>query len=532
MANMIPRFRRPWFAGSLALGLVAVFVIWSGCADNTLLTDAEPDAAIHDANQELALSKAAAAQQRVADDLLDRDGIEGLGTRLNSEGQPEIVVYARSARAAAAANIPAHVDRIPTSVHVTGLIMARADETSKARPAPIGFSVGHPEITAGTIGARVKDGSGNIYLLSNNHVLANSNEASIGDPTLQPGPFDGGTASDEIGTLTDFEPINFSGDNTMDAAIASVNGTDLDGVTPAEEGYGAPGTSPADATLGMDVQKYGRTTGHTHGEVAEINVTVNVCYVCANPVCTLCAQSARFVNQIGISDGTFSSGGDSGSLIVTDDTEKRPVGLLFAGGGDRTFANPIQPILQRFVVTIDPTKNGDSDPPNSPPTASFTFSCNDLNCDFDGSGSSDADGTISDYEWDFGDGSVASGSTANHTFASGGTYSVTLTVTDDDLATDSESQDVTVSSGSGGGDGGITLTANGYKVRGLQKADLSWDGASSTNVDIYRDGTNIETTVNDGAYTDNIDRRGSGSYTYEVCEAGTSTCSNASTVTF
>ncbi len=166
---------------------------------------------------------------------------------------------------------------------------------------------------------------------------------------------------------------------------------------------------------------------------------------------------------------------------------------------------------------------------NSPPTASFTFTCTELTCDFDGSGSTDSDGTISSYDWDFGDGTTGSGVTVSHTYAAGGTYTVTLTVTDDGGASDSESQSVTVSESTGDG---ISLTATGYKVRGLQKADLEWSGATSTNVDVYRNGSVVATTANDGFYTDNIDARGAGSYTYEVCEAGTTTCSNEATVTF
>ena len=77
----------------------------------------------------------------------------------------------------------------------------------------------------------------------------------------------------------------------------------------------------------------------------------------------------------------------------------------------------------------------------------------------------------------------------------------------------------------------ITLTARGYKVRGLQKADLTWSGASSTNVDILRNGSQIATTLNDGFYTDN-NKKGGGTYKYKVCEAGTSICSNEATVTF
>ncbi|HET7088802.1 MAG TPA: PKD domain-containing protein [Anaerolineae bacterium] len=163
---------------------------------------------------------------------------------------------------------------------------------------------------------------------------------------------------------------------------------------------------------------------------------------------------------------------------------------------------------------------------NDPPVASFTYSCGGLTCNFDASGSSDPDGTITSYAWDFGDGTAGSGTTASHTYAAAGTYNVTLTVTDDDGATDAHTQGVMVS------DGAITLTANGYKVRGLQKADLTWSGATSPNVDIYRNNALIATTENDGFYTDNINNRGGGSYTYKVCEAGTSICSNEATVTF
>ena len=166
---------------------------------------------------------------------------------------------------------------------------------------------------------------------------------------------------------------------------------------------------------------------------------------------------------------------------------------------------------------------------NNPPTASFTFSCTGLTCSFNGSASSDSDGSIASHSWNFGDGSSGSGATINHTYAAGGTFSVTLTVTDDDGAPGSTSQNVTVSSPTGGG---ITLSAVGFKQQGLQKADLTWSGAASTNVDVYRNNVIITTTANDGAHRDDINLRGGGSYSYRVCEAGTSTCSNTATVTF
>ena len=80
--------------------------------------------------------------------------------------------------------------------------------------------------------------------------------------------------------------------------------------------------------------------------------------------------------------------------------------------------------------------------------------------------------------------------------------------------------------------GGIDLTASGYKVKGKQKADLDWTGATTANVDIYRDGSLISTTANDGAFTDPINKKGGGSYAYEVCEAGSSDCSDPVSVVF
>jgi hypothetical protein len=80
--------------------------------------------------------------------------------------------------------------------------------------------------------------------------------------------------------------------------------------------------------------------------------------------------------------------------------------------------------------------------------------------------------------------------------------------------------------------GGATLTARGYKVKGKQTADLSWSGLTSQSVDVYRNGSRISTTANDGAMTDAINRNGNGRYTYRVCAAGTSTCTNDANVVF
>lgn len=168
---------------------------------------------------------------------------------------------------------------------------------------------------------------------------------------------------------------------------------------------------------------------------------------------------------------------------------------------------------------------------NTPPTASFTYSCDDATraCSFDASGSSDSDGTIASYDWNFGDGNAGSGVTTSHTYGAYGDYSVTLTVTDDGGATGTDTQTVSLVDPN---QPNIDLSATGYKVRGRHNIDLTWTGATSTNVDVYRDGALLVTTPNDGAYTDSTNNRGGATYVYQVCEEGTSTCSNEATVIF
>ena len=77
----------------------------------------------------------------------------------------------------------------------------------------------------------------------------------------------------------------------------------------------------------------------------------------------------------------------------------------------------------------------------------------------------------------------------------------------------------------------ISLSAVGYKLKGWQKVQVSWNGSMAVNVDIYRNGSKIAATANDGSYADHIDKGGKGTYVYQVCVEGTSTCSNEVTVT-
>jgi len=345
--------------------MVAAPTVWYACLDSAPDSPAGPSLA----GRVPDLRGALAVQLRHSHALLEIPGVVGTAvTGLPDRRAGMLILAERSG----IAGLPQVLDGVPVTVLVTGRIMALSDPTQRQRPAPAGFSVGHPSITAGTIGARVRDALGRVYILSNNHVLANSNNASLGDAAYQPGPFDGGTAADQIATLTDFQTITFTGaSNTMDAAIALSSTAVLDNAVPSDDGYGMPNSTiygdangdglfdDRNALLGLNVQKYGRTTRLTHGQITGVNATVTVCYEVSGFSCT---KTARFVDQLIISPGTFSGGGDSGSLIVTDDANLNPVGLLFAGSSTVTIANRIDLVLNRFGVAID----GFAPPPPGP----------------------------------------------------------------------------------------------------------------------------------------------------------------------
>lgn len=469
------RNRRGGRTGGRTAGLAAVLglLVLASCADVGEELPMSPQEAVESRAPELGsqdFGPAIRAAERHTRALMQRPGVVGTAVGLNDEGRPSVRIFLAHGQVR---DLPDHLDNVPVSRVVTGLFFPRQDRTARARPAPIGYSVGHPDITAGTLGARVTNGT-QVFILSNNHILANNNNASIGDAALQPGPFDGGTQpNDVIGTLHDFEPISFSSNNIMDAAIALVDPSAISGSTPATAGYGAPSTTLAQATVGLGVQKYGRTTGHTFGTVAETNVTVSICFETRGPF--NCARAATFVGQFSISDGSFSDGGDSGSLIVTENGNN-PVGLLFAGSSTRTIANPIEAVLNRFGVWIDPSSGGDPvDPDPVGPTASFTDTCTELACSFDASGSTAGDAGISSYAWTFGDGNSGAGQSVAHTYAADGTYTVTLTVTDAAGLVDTASRNVTVAAAPGEGDLGIPQFDVSARSQGpWQRADVSW----------------------------------------------------------
>ncbi len=357
-----PSFRL-WFVVRVMLALSITY--WAGCSKTPNEPTTQETILSPTSSQALAVM---AVQDRYTDNMMAHPEVVGTATGLTEDGKPAIVILTKSdmttktdvkieslKKGVAPVAIPASIEDKPVIVMVTGEIKALKsggggfDPTQRIRPAPNGVSLGHPNITAGTLGCLVTNGN-TLYILSNNHVMADENQANIGDNILQPGPFDGGqNPADRIAILSDFETIVFStsASNVIDAAIADVdNDNDVTGATHPNAGsYGQPRSTTISAAVGMRVQKYGRTTRHTQGRVQAINATVNIGYS---------SGTARFVGQIIINPGGFSAGGDSGSLIVVrgGSNDRRPVGLLFAGSSSITIANPINSVLSNFGVTV------------------------------------------------------------------------------------------------------------------------------------------------------------------------------------
>ncbi len=227
---------------------------------------------------------------------------------------------------------------------------------------------------SGTLGALIQNANGTQYLLSNNHVLARSDQAKAGDEIIQPGlidnncsPYGNGGTEIPVGTLTAWAPID-SPATDVDAAIAQVesgavnpsgailelgarqsNGT----LAAAPPGVSSTGGKGETASLNMTVAKSGRTTGLTCASISALSLDVQVSYYadCAE---TKPYYTKNYRNQIAITGNQFSDAGDSGSLVV-DSSNAEPVGLFFAGGVDQAgqsqgVANPAPEVLSELAA--------------------------------------------------------------------------------------------------------------------------------------------------------------------------------------
>jgi hypothetical protein len=316
--------------------------------------------------------------------ILGRANVVGVGVgykqeRWQATSELSIVALVRSklppAGLAPQDLLPSSVDGVLTDVIEVGDLRPLQARTDRWRPAPGGVSIGHFQVTAGTLSCVVKDRTtGERLILSNNHVLANSNSASAGDAILQPGTIDGGREpGDVIARLERFVPILFTseparcllarGVTWLGSALARLVGSHH---RLSSYRYDAQATNRVDAAvarpveealvrddileigvvngvvaprLGMSVRKSGRSTGFTRGQITVLDTTVTVSYGTD--------LTARFDGQI--VTGPMSSPGDSGSLLV-DGEAPRAVGLLFAGSEQTTIHNPIQEVLDALEV--------------------------------------------------------------------------------------------------------------------------------------------------------------------------------------
>ncbi len=224
----------------------------------------------------------------------------------------------------------------------------------QARPIDLGVSGGnihaffnnHRICTSGTLGSEVQNTGGTAFVLSNNHVLADVNKATPGQLIVQPGLADEGCQKfkdDAVAKFSKAVPINFGGKNTVDAAIAQVISGDVNSEI---LNIGPIAATTVTASPGLAVQKMGSNTCLTAGTITAVAMKGKVGYPGG--------KTAKFVDQIVIAVQDFGGPGDSGSLIVTQDSCPQAVGLLFAGTSDQsqTIANPISDVLTKLKVTM------------------------------------------------------------------------------------------------------------------------------------------------------------------------------------
>ncbi len=298
-------------------------------------------------------------------ELLTLDNVVGVGASLQMKGgRPtkkwSLTVFVEKKqpkdKVRKGSLVPAEVGAVPTDVVEVGELEPLAF-TARVRPALPGYSIGHHDVTAGTFGCLVRDirhcccklkkdcccaptreeCPGDYLILSNNHVLANSNQGKPGDLILQPGSFDGGVfPADGVAALERFEPITFGPRRTLpgrynlvDAAVARPTFTR--NAIASIIGLVIP-RGIDQAFIGSQVIKAGRTTQVTTGRVLGVNATFVI-----GPYDTDGTKFAQFRHQIFTT--AMGAPGDSGSLLM--DSNLNAVGLLFAGSSQITIFNHI-----------------------------------------------------------------------------------------------------------------------------------------------------------------------------------------------
>jgi hypothetical protein len=278
--------------------------------------------------------------------LLAITGVNGVGVSVDDAGGPVVLVLLERSDVT---TVPRSIDGLAVRTEVVGPLKAFA-LTGRYRPVPIGVSAGNAlDCVPGTIGCvlTVQDQR---YLLSANHVFARQNQAVIGEAISQPSLPDADSTCTRaaprtvVARLSDFEPVVYDGHtpNRFDAAIAELSGVDASCAT-LPGYYGLPSSQPWDPVPGAAILKVGRTSGLTRASIKAVDLKVKI---------TFPAGTALFVGQILTTKG-FGTFGDSGSLVVTDDGQFHPLGIVIGGGSNGTaIASPIGPILERFGASV------------------------------------------------------------------------------------------------------------------------------------------------------------------------------------
>ena len=209
-------------------------------------------------------------------------------------------------------------------------------------------------------------------------------------------------------------------------------------------------------------------------------------------------------------DGSFGTGGNVVSTIGFSShataAALQPDGKIVIAGIGTTFPAGSSMLSARY--------QGDAPAANAAPTARSAFSCSGLTCYLDAHTSSDPDGSVAAYRWDFGDGTSATGSYVRKVFAQYGAHSATLTVTDGAGATGTQARTLTL----------LRLTVTGSLVGGFATAQLSWNGTAGTMYGVYR-GSKRVGLVSANTITDRPPFAASGTYSFAVCEAYGPYCS-------
>lgn len=198
---------------------------------------------------------------------------------------------------------------------------------------------------SGTLGSLVTDGTTQ-YILSNNHVLARTDQAAAGEDISQPGLIDSNCGVATV--VADFTTKVKLGNN-VDCALAQLRAGQMDS-TGFIEDIGTISSVVKAPTVGLAVAKSGRTTGFKTASISSVTTSVSVRY--SKSCGSNNGPIFSYTNQVVINSTTFSAGGDSGSLIVSNNACHQPVALLYAGSSSSTIGNPIGEVLNKLGVAL------------------------------------------------------------------------------------------------------------------------------------------------------------------------------------